>query len=58
MFAFTENLSTTTKVLLGVTALGIAATAVSAIKDHKENCECEECIDEIVDEIVDPTAAV
>ena len=50
-----ENLSTTTKVLMGATVLGVVATAVSAIKDHRDNAACccdEPCCD---CELTDPT---
>ena len=54
-----KNLSTVTKVLMGVTGLGIVATAVSAIKDRRDTaacCECDEACCEC--ELADPTAEV
>lgn len=54
-----ENLSIVTKILLGITVVGVAASAVSVIKDCRADsecdcaCECEECTCE---ELVDPAA--
>ena len=53
-------MSKRTIILLGVTVLGVAATVVSAIKDHAV-CECieDECCDcgngECCCELADPT---
>jgi len=52
-----ENVSLTTKILMGVTVAGAIATTVSAIKDVKANKECcLECCDDCVEELVDPAA--
>ena len=53
-----ESMSTTTKVLAGITVLGTVATIVSAVKDHKEIAECCECcegLEEAECELADPT---
>ena len=53
-----KNLSIVTKILLGATVLGAAATTVSAFKDRRNNvcCECDEACCEC--ELADPTAEV
>ena len=55
-----NNLSTVTKVLMGVTALGVVATVVSAVKDHHDVAECDCCDEEVCEccELVDPTEEV
>ena len=54
-----ENLSTTSKVLMGVTAVGLVATVISAIKDKREADECcEECCCECIEDLADPTASL
>ena len=55
-----ENMSIVTKVLAGVTVLGVVATAVSAVADHRgvAECCCEEGCCECECELADPTAEV
>lgn len=53
-----DSMSTTTKVLAGITVLGAIATGISVIKDHNDNAECCGCCDELADapcELADPT---
>lgn len=53
-------MSTITKVLAGVTVLGVVATAVSAIIDRRgvAECCCEEEACECGCELADPTAEI
>ena len=56
-----ENLSTVTKVLAGVTVLGVVATAVSAVVDHRGVAECccdDEACECCCEELADPTAEI
>lgn len=52
-----ENLSTTTRILMGATVVGATLTTLSAIKDRRDAaaCCCECCEDEVC-ELADPTA--